>query len=353
VNEPDGRGVADQLVDDILRSCPAHRPGTRPIHAPGIGATGWFSATPVASSYTTAAHFAGGRVPVTVRYSNGTGVLDEADTLPEVRGMAVKFHAGTVTLDEWGVMHSEAETDLIAMSLPMFFVRDVESFRQFVAAATPALPKARSVWQKLREAVRLEAPYPAPPLGVPSNDQGIFDFAARHPEAAPAVAYLASGFVPESYTTCCYHAVHAYELTGPDGAIRAARFHWEPVDGVQSAPAGAAGNFLRGGLQARVESGHAEFVLRIQVAEQGDDVADPTRPWPVRRPRVVMGNLRLTGIAADQIHGGELLSFNPTRLLPGMGLSSDPLLAIRGQAYECSYRRRLEAAEAALSAHGH
>ena len=81
--------IDDTVIDDILNDCPGHRPGTRPIHAPGIAATGWFQATGVAADFTEAAHFGGGRVPVTVRFSNGTGLSTVADSTPAVRGMAV------------------------------------------------------------------------------------------------------------------------------------------------------------------------------------------------------------------------------------------------------------------------
>lgn len=344
--QPDQPDLATQLVDDIVRSCPDHRPGTRPTHASGIAATGCFSATPVASSFTTAAHMAGEQVPVTVRFSNGAGDLIEPDSTPAVRGMAVKFHLGAATHDDWGVLHSEIETDLVAMTLPMFFAKSVDRFREFVTAATPVLPKARTRGQKLIETLRLATPYPTPPLGIPSNEQGVFDFAVGYPPACPAAAYLGAKFVPESYTTCSYHAVHAFALTGPDGTIRYARFHWEPVEGVRSAPPGAQGNFLRDGLQERVTNDRAQFVLRMQLAEDGDDLDDPTRPWALRRPRVVMGNLRLTAIPEDQYHGCELLSFNPARLVPGIDLSHDPILAVRGKTYECSYARRLHAAQA-------
>jgi len=352
VTPPAAGDVADQLIDDLLRSCPAHRPGTRPIHAPGIGAQGWFAATPVASKFTTAAHFAGQRVPVTVRFSNATGDMDDPDSTPTVRGMATKFHLGEVTCDEWHVMHSvnkADETDLIAMTLPMFMVGDVASFRLFVTAATATDPKRVPLWRRLLGLVRLETPYPTPPLGIPSNDQTVFDFGEAHPTACPALVYLDGNFVPESYTTCSYHAVHSFRLDGPDGTTRWARFHWEPVDGVQTAPADAGGNFLRGGLRERILSGHAEFVLRAQLAEEGDDLADPTRPWPTNRPRLVMGHLKLTHVPDDQFHGSELLSFNPTRLVRGIGLSSDPILVVRGEVYERSSIRRLAAAKTAVT----
>jgi catalase len=331
--------TADQLVDELVHACPAYRPGTRPIHAPGIGATGWFSATPVASSFSVATHFAGGRVPVIVRFSNGTGDTAEPDTTPAVRGMAVKFHPG-----------GDDETDLVAMTLPMFFVDGVSRFREFVRAATSVPAKGRSRWQQLVDTVRLDTPYPAPGSGVLSNEQGVFDFAVSYPPACPAVAYLGAKFVPESYTTCSYHAVHAFTLTGPDDTERSVRFHWEPVEGVRSAPPGATDNFLRCGLQDWITNGRAEFVLRLQVAEQGDSTSDPTRPWPSRRPRVVMGHLRLTGIAKDQVGGNELLSFNPARLVHGMRMSDDPTLAVRGDVYERSFTRRRLVAEAGAPA---
>jgi catalase len=342
-NQTGATSDADALVDSLIKASPPYRPGTRPIHAPGIAATGWFSGTPVASMLTVAPHYAGPPVPVTVRFSNGTGDIDEPDSTPAVRGMAVKFQPGT-----------EDETDMVAMSLPMFFVEDVERFRRFVVAATPVTAKPRSRWQNLRERVRLDTPYPRASSGAaPSNDQGVFDFAVSYPPACPAVAYLGAKFVPESYTTCSFHAVHAFTLTGPDGTERSVRFHWEPVEGVRSASPAATGNFLRGGLQDWITNGRAEFVLRAQVAEQGDNTADPTRPWSSRRPRLVLGHLRLTDIPTDQFHGGELLSFNPTRLARGIGLSDDPTLAVRGEVYQRSFARRCPVAEAAKLATAH
>jgi catalase len=352
----DQSALADQaceLVDDVVRACPAHRPGTRPIHAPGIVATGWFSATPVASTFTTAGHFSGPRIPVTVRFSNGTGDSDEPDSTPQVRGMAVKFHLGAVSPDEWGVLHSEVETDLIGMTMPMFFARDVAEFRAFVAAARPAPAKRRSLRQRLLGQLRLETPLPVVAAGEVTDEIGVFEYASHHPEACPAVVFLGAKFVPESYTTCCYHAVHAFALSAPDGTKRWARFHWEPVDGVRSASPAACRlpwpgrRFLRDGLKDQIVNGRAEFVLRMQMAEEGDDPADPTRPWSLRRPRVVMGHLRLTDVPDDQWHGGELLSFNPTRLVPGIGLSADPTLNIRGEVYKVSSARRLRAAHLA------
>lgn len=342
--------LAAELIDGIVRSCPAYTPGTRPIHAPGVAATGWFRASAAAATYTSAAHLSGVRVPVTVRFSNGTGDINELDTVPVVRGMAAKFHLGNVSVDSHGVMHSDNpdnETDLVAMSLPMFFTSTIAAFQEFLVAAIPKVPQARSWLRSAIALLRLDtAPTPAPPPGIPSNVPGIFEFATRHPETAPAVVAMGTGFVPESYTTATYHAVNAFVLTAADGSTRSARLFWEPVNGIWSAPDGATGNFLRDGLKDRVDDGRAEFVLRMQLAEQGDNPADPTRPWPVRRPRIVLGNLRLTALAEDPYYGCELLSFDPVPKIDGIAPSADPILLERGQVYPLSYTRRIQAAAA-------
>ena len=81
----------------------------------------------------------------------------------------------------------------------------------------------------------------------------------------------------------------------------------------------------------------------MQIADPWDDTSDPTKAWPLNRTRVLMGTLFLSHVLTDQIAGCEELSFNPGRLLPGMGPSDDPVLRQRVAVYEESYRRRMEA----------
>jgi catalase len=281
---------------------------------------------------------------VSVRFSNGTGDVDEPDPKPTVRGMAVKFHLGPVKADSGGVLRPDPptahppETDLVSMTLPTFFVKDIGVFPDFVTAATPRPPTVRTRWQRFVERVALYTPYPKESL-----DQGVYDFTVHHSEALPAAVWMSAKFVPESYTTCSYHAVHAFALTGNDGITRAARFHWEPVDGVRSDRSVTADHYLRDRLQDRITNGQAEFVLRIQLAEEGDDITDPTRPWPSRRPRIVMGQLRLTNIPTDKEGGCELLHFNPCLLVDGIDQCGDPILAARKNVYNRSYDRRVGA----------
>ncbi|HTJ76882.1 MAG TPA: catalase [Acidimicrobiales bacterium] len=315
-------GEIDELIDAIAAAGPGHVAGTRPVHAPGIGVTGSFQATDVAARYTDAPHFSGGRVPVSVRFSNGVVSKDVPDSAKVVRGMAVKFHLG----DGRG-------TDMVCMTLPVFFARTVEQFRAFVAAlSTPAGPPA-PWWRKVAGLLRLS------PVLAPDAVAAVA-FADRNPEARQAVVGLDALPVPESYVTCTYHAVHAFRLTAGD-RVTYGRFRWEPSAGVwPRANDAKRGDYLQDELRRRLATGPAELVLRMQVAEEGDDTSDPTTPWSERRRRVVMGHLQVDAVAPDQVAGAEALQFNPARLVPGIAVGDDPILAARDEVYRRSAGRR-------------
>jgi catalase len=102
-------------------------------------------------------------------------------------------------------------------------------------------------------------------------------------------------------------------------------------------------DYLRNELNARLAYAPSRFNLRMQIADPNDDTADPTKVWPMSRRRVLMGTLTLTHVPENQIAACEELSFNPGRLLPGMGVSDDPVLRDRAAVYTESYRRRMAA----------
>jgi catalase len=230
---------------------------------------------------------------------------------------------------------------MIAMNLPMFFVRTVDEFRDLTRAAVPQPARPRPWWRKLAETVALRDGPPDPEKGeATSNKAAMFDFARQCPFAAPALLTQGMLDAPVSYGTCSYDAVHAFVLTDGDGNTRFVRFRWEPVDGVQNVPKGTKANYLRQELAESLDRSAIEFVLRMQVAEQGDDPTDPTKAWPQRRQRVVMGHLLLEAMAPNQRQSAELIDFNPTRLVEGIATSQDPTLLIRGPVYRRSAERR-------------
>ena len=329
---PDVTESADSIIDAIIKGSPSHTAGTRPIHAPGMLVSGRFQPSEVASTFTDAAHFSGPPVPVTARFSSGTGSMDVPDSEPLVRGMAVKFHLGQAGL-------AGDVVDMVAMTLPVFFTPTMASFMDFLGAIRyePGPPPSTGRLGKLRNVLRL-LPEPSRPLG--RSEVAAIGFADKYPPSRRSVLALTALGLPQSFVTCTYHAVHAFVLRA-GGHPTAVRFRWEPAAGVRPAPEKTKGNYLQEELRDRLARGPAEFVLRMQVAEHGDDTSDPTRPWPETRRRVVMGHLRIDSPVTDQVDGNERLTFDPTRLVPGIEVGDDPILLARREVYQRSFARRL------------
>ena len=54
------------------------------------------------------------------------------------------------------------------------------------------------------------------------------------------------------------------------------------------------------------------------VANDGDEVDDPTVAWPADRERVEVGRLELTGPETEREQGDDILVFDPTRVTDGI-----------------------------------
>jgi catalase len=308
------------------------------VHAIGIGATGYFIASDVARDYCVAAHFRGDRIPVTVRFSNGSGSAVEHDGWSDVRGMATRFH-----IPREAATDRETATDLIAMTLPEFFTPTPETFLDFAIAAKPAPVKAESPWRKILDMLQLTEPSPNPYPGQETSPApGAIGYADRNARSQLAVMQAADIGAPVSYARIPYHAVHAFVIRAPDGVRRWVRFVWRPVAGVLNTPTKEEpiDEYLKRELRKRIAREPARFTLMMTIAETGDDVNDPSRPWPPHRIRVVMGELTLDKVAEDQIADCEKVSFNPLLLIDGVEPSDDPVLRVRREAYQISSKRR-------------
>src|SRR6476620_4515141 len=88
--------LAQQLLEALDALAGVH-PGFRPAHAKGLMCSGTFTPTSEAANLTRAPHANRPSTPVTVRYSDATGVLTIPDNDPQrsgPRGIAVRFHLG-------------------------------------------------------------------------------------------------------------------------------------------------------------------------------------------------------------------------------------------------------------------
>lgn len=322
--------IAEKLVDALAR--PDGSSALRPVHALGNGASGVFVASPVAHEFCTAAHFRAGYdpVPVTVRFSNGSGNATRRDGWSDVRGMATRFHLADGTA-----------TDLVAMTLREFFAPDAESFLAFAIAARPERFPRESPWRKILDYLQLKLPvreaYPGETI---RPDEGAIRFADQNRFAQLAVFEAAAIGAPTSYARAAYHAVHTFIVTGHDGTRRWVRFSWQPTVGVLNTDPGATpvDVYLEQELRERLATQPAEFTLMMVMGELGDDFDDPTRPWPPHRRRILMGTMSLDKTLDDDVC--ERLNFNPWLLTKGIEASNDPVLLVRREAYEISGRRR-------------
>ncbi len=388
----DGNVTEADLVEEVLGLLAADFPeqvaGTRPVHSVGTGTVGWFRPSEIAHQYCKAPHFdLGGETPVRVRFSNGNGQPDPDGRL-QVRGMAIRFYVnGTLVEVDGGARHTGTgdaapdgadddaiverggrtivTTDLLCASIPVFMSRSIEQFIAFQKSMLPRKVRRPSLKARLKSLVTM-CPIPAQEHGVTeSGAVGGFAFANGFRPAQGFAVESSMLRVPDSYVRTMYHAVHAFAMEDPKGRVRMVRFFLEPADGVHAKGPGEPAHSLIGAalkqptinaygqtlperyltteLAERLARGPCRFNLRAQVADPWDDTTDPTTPWPMSRQRILLGTIALQRVVDEPDTECEQLSFNPGRLIDGIGPSDDPVFAARVAIYEESYRRRMTA----------
>jgi catalase len=288
-------------IERIQRAFGRH-PGRRSLHAKGAFYEGTFVASPDMASRCRALHLQGTPVEVLVRLSNGGGNPRNADGATDVRGLAVSFHLPDGT-----------KTDLLGQTAPRFPVRTPTAFVELVEATR---------W----------------PWRMPV-------FLARHRDAiGPLVANARAKAVvaPRSYAEVAYYPIHAYRWTAPDGTESWVRYTFRPLatpdDRLSQRFDGP--DRLRDEIVARLAAGPVRFRLEVQVADAGDDPHDPMSVW--RSTEVLdAGTLTIVAPVDDPEESGKVVVFDPTRVVDGIGLSDDPILRFRPDAYSVSVDRRI------------
>jgi catalase len=297
--------LAEQAVDAINDLAGAH-PGRRAAHAKGTLLEGTFTATPAAARLTTAAHMQGEPVRATIRFSNGSGDPEVPDYAQEGRGMAVKLY-----------LPDGARTDMVTLSLPVFFVRTPEDFVEFTRSRRPD-----------------------PATGQPDMER-IGAFLGAHPEAGPGIQAALSAGPPESYARVTYHGIHSFRWIDPDGTARHVRYRFDPEQGPAALTPEAARELGADYLQDEIAGrGGGAFRMWVRIAADGDAVDDPTLAYPDDREELEVGRLELGGPDTTRERDGDVLVFDPTRVVEGIELSGDPILSFRGEAYSVSVARR-------------
>ena len=297
------------LAERLLESFDASglHPGFRPAHAKGLMCSGTFTPSPEASKLTRAPHAGQPSTPVTVRYSNSTGVPTIPDNDPQKsgpRGIAIRFH-----LDE------HVHTDLIAHSTNGFPVRSGEEFldlQRAPAALGAGKPEAMSA------------------------------FLATHPNAKRFVE--AAKPIPTSFTREAFFAITAFKFTNAQGESRHGRFRIRPDAGTayltNEEAAKKTANFLFDEIGPRLARGPIHLGVFVQLAAEGDDVTNASVTWPDNREEVRFGTVTLTSRVEDKEPERRKIIFDPVPRVDGIDPSGDPLTEVRSDLFLLSGRRR-------------
>ncbi len=295
--------LSPEQAVDRLRAAFGGPPGYRTLHAKGSFYTGTFTATPEATALCRAGHLDGQPHEVLVRWSNAAGT-PRADAKPDIRGMGVKFR-----------LPDGSATDLLGQTSPRFPTDDPG----FFVTLTEASEK---------------------PLTLPL-------FLARHPGLLPTVVASARAKAigsPVSFAEVTFYPIHAYGWLDSEGTrtwvryvLRATATKADRLDRTFSGR-----DRLAEEMAARLERGPVTHEVWVQVAGAGHDPHRATSVWSGAR-ELLAGRIVVTA-PADDPEGGPMTGtptvFDPTRVVPGIELSDDPILQYRRGAYSESVSRR-------------
>lgn len=291
---------------DALNGAFGKQTTSRATHAKGIVLSGKFTPTPQAVGLSKAPHFKQA-VPITVRFSDNTGIPTVADGAPQARplGMSIKFHLPDGTA-----------TDLVTHSLNGFPAKTPEDMRQFILAVIASGPG-------------VAAPTP------------IQKYLEAHPEAKPFAT--APGPAPVSYGTIAYFGVNTFKFMAADGTVTFGRYQIIPETGKQFLPkddaVNASHDYLLDEIRTRIGRGPVRFKFVLQLSAPGDKLDDPSIPWSDTNKTVEIGTIEITSVVSDSDATQRALLFLPS-LLPDGIEPADPMIRFRGLTYPVSYDRR-------------
>ena len=286
-------------------------PGFRPAHAKGIMLAGAFTPSAEAATLTKAPHIVRESTPVTVRFSDSTGIPLVPDNDPNAnpRGFAIRFN-----------LAEHVHTDIVSHSTDGFPTRTGREFLELLTALATSDPKNLA--------------------GTPLEA-----FLGSHPKALAFVQ--APKPAPSSFARESYFGVTAMKFTNKDGVSRFGRYRIVPEAGndhLDDAAAAAKGpDYLMTEIVERVGRGPVKFKIMVQIANDGDVVDDATIHWPEDRKVLELGTLTLPAPVADTAREQKQIIFDPIPRVDGIEPSDDPLLELRAAIYLISGRRRRSA----------
>ena len=295
----------------------------RRMHAKGSGAYGHFTVTHDVTNYTCAKLFSeiGKQTEVFVRFSTVAGERGAADAERDIRGFAVKFYT------------EEGNWDLVGNNTPVFFIRDPLQFPD------------------LNHSVKRD---PQTNLRSPQTN---WDFWTMLPEALHQVTIVMSDRgIPATYRHMHGFGSHTYSLINEKGKRVWVKYHWRTQQGIKNLTNDEAASIVAHDRESHqrdlfdaIERGDFPrwtLYFQIMTEEQSsfykENPFDITKVWSHKEyPLIEVGVLELNRNPENYFAEVEQAAFNPTHLVPGLGLSPDKLLQGRLFSYGDAHRYRL------------
>src|SRR5258708_32214831 len=174
----DNAPLPTQIVD-LANKVDGVHPGFRAFHAKGVVVEGTFKASSEAARLSRATLFNGSPIPVTTRFSDGSGMPTVPDGSPAMpRGIAIRYH-----------LAGGDDTDMLTNSFKFFPVGTGEDLRDLLQAITESPPNA---------------PHP----------NKVEQFFGSHPNAPKAIGSLP---IPDSFADEEYHGIDAFIFVSKAG----------------------------------------------------------------------------------------------------------------------------------------
>jgi catalase len=299
----------------------------RIVHARGFGAHGEFKVYEDLSQYTYADFLTNPdkTTPVFVRFSTVQGSKGSPDTVRDVRGFATKFYT------------DEGIFDLVGNDIPVFFIQDAIKFPDLIHAVKPE-------------------PHNEVPQGGSAHDT-FWDFFAQNPESTHTTMWAMSDRgIPKNFRQVEGFGVHTFRLVNSEGQSYFVKFHWKPLQGLESLVwdeaqilHGKDVDFHRKDLYESIEKGdYPEWELGLQIITPDQefdfdfDILDPTKIWPEDQvPVQRVGKMTLNQNVSNVFDETEQAAFHPGHIVPGIDFSNDPLLQGRLFSYTDTQISRL------------
>lgn len=295
----------------------------RRMHAKGSGAYGTFTVTHDITKYTKAKLFSeiGKNTEMFVRFSTVAGERGAADAERDIRGFAMKFYT------------EEGNWDLVGNNTPVFFLRDPLKFPD------------------LNHAVKRD---PRTNMRSAKNN---WDFWSSLPEALHQVTITMSDRGnPLSYRHMHGFGSHAFSMINANNERVWVKFHLVCQQGIKNLTDAEAEAIVakdrethQRDLLESIDLGDFprwKMFIQVMTKEQAANIPynpfDLTKVWYKKDfPLIEIGYFELNRNPENYFAEVEQAAFNPSNLVPGIGLSPDKMLQGRLFSYGDAQRYRL------------